>query len=206
MTYKSLLIQQIQEIIEYYAPKENYNDPKDYFRGSKYQKVRLKTISEAVVKNLDGHFLEIGCHEGLTTIMFAEVAKKYNRNVVAIDPWDGNQQGNWRTYRKFKKNISSFKDVITFFRLKSQSEKAKEIIKNNQFAFCFLDGLHTEAACAQDIDTVAHHKAVIAVDDLSWKPEGGKHDLKKIFFLKAKMYNFHYLYDERCREGYYINL
>src|SRR6056300_611996 len=103
---------QIIEVINNTIPSESKKgEVKNHSYGSKNQRERLKKICELSLENTDGDILEIGAHIGLTTQIFCELAKKYNRKVIVVDPWNGQQEGNQMVYEQFKKNTESYNDV-----------------------------------------------------------------------------------------------
>ena len=169
--------------------------------GSIHQRSRLREIAELALENYEGDILEIGCHVGTTTTIFAELAKKHDRKVVVIDPWDGRQEGNQSVYEQFMENTKEYHDIIDINRMGSQGEKAIELIKNGKFAFCWIDGLHTPFACKSDIEACHGQIGIQAVDDLSWSYGCA---LRELFYAMAKKYNYEQHYDTRCREGYYV--
>jgi len=194
-----IILNELKNIVDEFSINENF-DGGVHSHGSFRQRERIEKVCELALQNYDGDILEIGCHIGLTTIILCELAKKYNRKVIILDPWNGQQQGNDEVYQVFLHNTSNYKDILQINRLSSFSAEGKEVIKNNKFAFCWVDGLHTRDACSQDIDSCSGNKAIIAVDDLKWLPE-----LKNLFFEKSQQYGFITFYNESCREGYYIN-
>ena len=194
------MIEQIKIIVDQLSVDENLTQGGKHSWGCKNQRFRLEKVCELAIQNFDGDILEIGCHVGLTTRIFAQLAKKYNRKVVVVDPWNGQQEGNQSVYESFIKNTSEYRDVIEVNRVSSFSEEGKNIIKNGKFSFCWIDGLHTYHACSQDIDSCSKQNGILAVDDLRWLPE-----LKKLFQEKSEQYNFISYYNEDCREGYYVS-
>ena len=169
--------------------------------GSIHQRARLKEIAELALENYEGDILEIGCHIGITTSIYAELAQKHGRKVVVIDPWDGRQQGNQSVYDQFMKNTEDYHDIIEINRMGSQEKEAIELIKSREFAFCWIDGLHTPFACKSDIEACHGQIGIQAVDDLSWSSGGA---LKQLFYIMADKYDYEQHYDTRCREGYYV--
>jgi len=193
------MIQEIKKIVDELSINENLTEGGRHSWGCKNQRARLEKICELAIQNFDGDILEIGCHIGLTTRIFAQLAKKYNRKVVVVDPWNGQQEGNQSVYEAFMHNTSEYHDIIDINRVSSFSDQGKNIIKNGSFAFCWIDGLHTYYACSQDIDSCSGQNGILAVDDLRWLPE-----LRQLFDEKTRQYDFTSYYNDNCREGYYI--
>ena len=193
------MISKLKKIVDELSIKENLEEIPKHVWGFKNQRERLNQVCELALQSYDGDILEIGAHAGLTTKIFCELAKKYNKKVVVLDPWNGEQQGNAKVYDSFKKNTKEYSDILETNKVSSFSKEGKNIIQNNKFAFCWIDGLHTYEACGQDIDSCSIHEGILAVDDLSWLP-----DLKNLFYEKQKKFNFQHYYNDNCREGYYI--
>ncbi len=55
---------------------------KTFIRGMVDLRVRLKHICELALNEYDGDILEIGAHIGRSSLVFAELAKKYNRKLI----------------------------------------------------------------------------------------------------------------------------
>lgn len=125
-------------------------------------------VLEELLKNTDsGDILEIGAHEGGHTLLFLELAKKYNRKVFVIDPYNGQQQGNDSVYKVFLSRTKDY-DNLVHLRHTSQSDEAAELIKSNKFIYAFIDGLHTIPALEQDINVSMYsmmNNSVICIDD-----------------------------------------
>ena len=191
---------EIEKIIESTIGTETKKgEVKNHSYGSKNQRERLKRICELSLNNTEGDILEIGAHIGLTTKIFCELARKYNRKVMVIDPWNGQQEGNQSVYVEFMKNTKGYDDVLTVHRQSSLLPESREIIQNNKFAMCFVDGLHTKDACRYDIESCINQKGIIAVDDLTWSP-----GLKDLVFGFSEKYKRKNVVNNKIREGYII--
>lgn len=163
--------------------------------GSKFQRDRIKHVCEATLKSFKGDILEIGCHEGSTTIILCDLARKYKRKVFAIDPWNGSQQGDESVYKRFAERTKEYNDVLSVYRNKSQDDNVRELVDNSNICFSFVDGLHTYAACKADIELCKSNSGTMCVDDLSWMKE-----LRDLFEESS----FEKYYNPACREGYYV--
>jgi len=106
------------------------------------------------------------------TKRYAEIAKKYNRKVWAIDPWyekndnvkyDENLKG---FYEEFKETVKEYSEYVNVIRENSTTPETIEKIKSINICFASVDGLHTKEACYSDIMATSHCKGVIAVDDV----------------------------------------
>ena len=192
------MIKKIQQIVDELSTDEKLQGPL-HSLGCKNQRERLKSICELSLQNFEGNILEIGCHIGLTTKIYCELARKYNRKVVVVDPWNGQQQGDQNIYEQFLTNTKEYEDVLLIHRVSSFAPEGKNIITKGEFAFCWIDGLHTYDACKQDIESCSKQKGILAVDDLRWLPP-----LLKLFNEKRDLYSFESYYNSNCREGYYL--
>lgn len=146
--------------------KESYMSTAGHY---KIQQIMQSSILEFLFKNnIEGDVLEIGAHEGYHTVPFLEIAKKYNRKVFVLDPYDGNQQGNENVYNTFLTNTKKYNNLV-HLREPSQSEHSIDLIKKNKFAYCFIDGLHTVEAIKSDfincVDSIVEN-GIICIDDL----------------------------------------
>jgi len=162
---------------------------------------RLLEVADFCSRNHEGDLLEIGCFRGDTTVGLAEIAKKYNRKVIGVDPWPGKWQGHGSEsdFQKFLENIEGYKDQVQVIRLSSLSKEAKQIIKSRKLCFAYIDGLHTYSACLSDIKTVSHVKGVIAVDDIFHVAE-----LLLAFEKGAYLTQRIPFHNKFCREGHLL--
>ena len=67
---------------------------------------KLKKIAEKCCEEHDGDIVEIGCLNGVTTNDLALIAKKYNKKIWAVDPYEIGTQNcqDESTYNEFIKN------------------------------------------------------------------------------------------------------
>lgn len=136
--------------------------------GSVYQRERLQALADAVCAHVAGDLLEIGCLNGSTTVLLAEVAAKHGRRVLAVDPWKiGTQNCKGGEYEIFCETTARLSSHIDVVRKSSQDPEAIAAIRGRPLAFAFVDGLHEYAACLLDIRACAH-AGIIAVDDTKW--------------------------------------
>ncbi|NEP77121.1 MAG: hypothetical protein F6K39_02405 [Okeania sp. SIO3B3] len=175
-------------------------DTKPHLKGSIHQRKRIAQVAEYCIKGWPGDLIEIGCFLGETSKLLAEVAHKYNRRLIALDPWElGTQNCQGGEYETFLKNIEPYKDVVDIIRLSSLDGKAIALVKNRELCFAFVDGLHTYDACLKDIETVAHCQGIIAVDDVLWCA-----DVERAFQKGAEIIQRSKLHLPLCREGYLV--
>ncbi|NEO52692.1 MAG: hypothetical protein F6K54_06135 [Okeania sp. SIO3B5] len=194
------IIKDLVNILQETTKEEKIDMPQNFNRGSFHQRQRITRVAEYCVETWTGDLIEIGCFKGETTKLLAEVAQKYNRRLIAVDPWEiGTQNCQGGEYETFLKNIEPYKSNVDIVRLSSLDKKAIELIKNRELCFAFVDGLYTYDACLSDIKTVDHCQGVIAVDDLLWSPE-----VDSAFHKGAEVTKSRKLYLPICREGYLL--
>ena len=155
---------------------EKPHDVGEHWIGRKHYRDRLKRCIEWAAQNYDGDFIEIGAHHGKTAVAMAEIAKKYNRKVIVIDPWSGATedfdgaldcfQGD--EYDIWCKNTEEYSDVIELYRMSSNDSRLPAILKEKQLCFAWIDGSHTTKALKNDLNLVKHCKGIISVDDISY--------------------------------------
>ncbi|MGD1808728.1 class I SAM-dependent methyltransferase [Dapis sp. BLCC M126] len=194
------IIKDLVNVLQETTKEEKIDLPQNFNQGSLHQHQRIARVAEYCVQIWPGDLIEIGCFIGETTKLLAEVAQKYNRRLMAVDPWElGTQNCRGGEYEAFLKNIEPYKANVDIVRLSSLDQKAISLIKNRELCFAFVDGLHTYDACLSDIKTVDHCQGVIAVDDLLWSPE-----VDSAFHKGAEIIQSRKLYLPICREGYLL--
>ncbi len=130
---------------------------------------RIRALSAFCASAIEGDLVEIGAWAGATTRVLCEAAKRFNRRVLVVDPWQDNDQ-----YSMFMRNTAEYADVLDVLKFKSQSDEAVEEIKRRSLCFAYVDGEHTYEAVAKDIHSLSHCHGLIACDDVSWN-DGIKH-------------------------------
>lgn len=150
------------------ATFEIYRD-KPWAQGSAQQRDRIEAVADYCAKRWDGDLIEIGAYYGATTMRLLKVARKYQRRVIAIDPWEiGTQNCEGPEYEGFLQNTSPWADILDIVRMSSLDEKAIRYVTERELCFAFIDGLHSHKSCYSDILTVGHSAGVIVVDDVLW--------------------------------------
>jgi hypothetical protein len=136
-------------------------------RGARLQRDRLAAVAAWCAEAVPGDIAEIGAYVGLTTVRLAEIARRFGRRVLVIDPWlPGTQNCSGGEYDAFLANTADFRDIVDVVRESSLSEAAKGALRGRKLCFALVDGLHTYDACLSDILAVDHCGGAIAVDDL----------------------------------------
>jgi predicted O-methyltransferase YrrM len=176
----------------------NGNPSNIYGFGAKNQSERLEYMCEQSLKSNEGNILEIGAYIGNTTNIFCNIARKYNRKVYVIDPWQpGTQNCEGDEYSQFIKNTEHNKDIIIIYRSSSLDIDTINFIKSLNLSFVYVDGLHNYEACLSDIKSVLHCKGIICVDDISWC-EG----VKKAVYEIIDQYSLYIIRSRYFRECY----
>lgn len=161
-----MLKQEIQSIVNLLTSKEL----PPWERGSVQQEDRMRAVATMAAHKFPGSFVEIGCMCGATTSMMAQIAREFDRRVIACDPWtEGVPNWNPVNYGKFVENTKKWKDIIDVLRMLSEDERAIKYIKGREICFAYVDGDHTVEHCLRDIQTVIH-APIICVDD-AWSSE-----------------------------------
>jgi len=174
------------------------------WHGSLQNYRRLSLVAEYCASNYPGDLVEIGCLFGEATAIFAKVAKRHNRRVIAVDPWhysdgDAYYDPDEDHYKRFCDAITEWRDIVDIVRMSSLDPQAIEIIKNRPLCFAYQDGLHTYEGVISDLCTLSHCTGIIAVDDVimyDMKPTNNA-DTRRAFYESAvslrRLLMMHYL-------------
>jgi hypothetical protein len=155
---------------------ENYNLMNPFARGATKQRERIWYVAEQCAKSLSGDLVEIGAYHGETTVGLCQIAKRYGKRVIVVDPYEIGTQNieTGNEYQTFLNNTSEFRELIDHYKLSSLDPQAIQALKNRELCFAFVDGLHIYNAAINDLKTVSHTKGVIALDDITWCSEVDK--------------------------------
>lgn len=170
---------------------------------------RLAMVAEYCVRHWPGDLVEIGVLHGNTHRLLAEVARRYNRRTIAVDPFDVanpryEKPGYGRNYYQyFLDNTEPWRDIIDVVKLSSMDPEAIRYVKKRSLSFAYVDGLHTYKACYSDILTVGHCEGIIAVDDIHIKAKNSPH-LLTAFWDGAVALGRIPMDNSLAREGYLI--
>jgi hypothetical protein len=129
----------------------------------------FQSFLERLLPSVEGDILEIGALTGTTTKVLCETAKKFNRQVFVVDPWNGSEAGGEEQYNIFKERTQGY-DNLTVIRLDSNSPEAVEKIQQLKLAFGFVDGLHTFSYALKDLQSVEKaivRGGIICLDDIN---------------------------------------
>lgn len=134
-----------------------------------HRTARTVDVLEHILPYVEGDLLEIGAHVGLTTTQLCKIAKKYGREVVVIDPWDGRQQGGGPEYTAFQAHTAEF-DNLTVHKFGSENPIVPKALADcgRKFAFILIDGEHDYNAVTNDVSRYRDFVVpggIISVDD-----------------------------------------
>lgn len=137
--------------------------------------VRFKEIFDYLLLSHTGNLCEVGAGAGLTTRIMLNAAKRHDRRVLVIDPfedeWNTMPDGYGKPYpfSVFADNTVGFRDQLVLCRHNSLSSYATDsMMAHGPFAFVFLDGLQYHDNVLREIQYAAWYGAeVICVDDIN---------------------------------------
>lgn len=180
---------------------DSFKRDKPWARGCIQQRDRIEQIATFSAERWPGDLIEIGAYYGATTLRLLKIARKYERRVIAIDPWEvGTQNCKGGEYEAFVENTRAWADILDIVRKSSLDEEAIRYVMERDLCFAFIDGRHTYKACYSDILTVGHCAGIIAVDDILW--DG---NLIRAFNEAAIDLNRQILKHKLIREGYLLS-
>lgn len=165
-------------------------------------RIRFPLVCELAVKRYPGDICEIGAKAGGGTVLLAEIARKYSRKIVAVDPWELNVEDCYPgEYEEFIRVMNPYMDILEIIRKKSQDPEAIAVLKSKTFSFVVIDALHYGWAIEGDIKIFENMKeGIIAIDDVNslW---GDSMDgyLRGAEFIKKTV-----AHNPEHREGYLI--
>jgi hypothetical protein len=155
---------------EYLKPEQ---DQRPWVLGKLAYRDRIAEIVEWCFGIWPGDCLEIGCYGGATTVRMVEIAQKYDRTVLGVDPYIGRTDF-WndhlaQLYPQFMKTSEPWRNAGRFIFLKgrSQSEEARCFVDEHApYAFAFVDGDHRYNEVLSDLRLVLPRTdGVICLDD-----------------------------------------
>lgn len=149
------------------------------------QNFLIPSIFDFTLKNTanPGGIVEIGCAEGYLSEILSSTAKNNKVDYVAIDPWNGQQEGDESKYQSFLKKIEKNKDSTFVYRQSSQNRETLDIFNKHKASVAYVDGLHYTEAAYEDILTCVNSNncELICVDDLIF----GRNDYVQAAFDRA---------------------
>lgn len=122
----------------------NYNDYKsnlgeDWFNFGEFYKEIVEHFSE-------GHFVEVGCYKGRSSLFLAIEIANSNKNIKldCIDIFDGN------LFEIFQNNMSVVKNYYSVYKL--PSVEGAKLYKDKSLDFVYLDACHLYECLIADIN------------------------------------------------------
>lgn len=174
--------------------------PEYWAHGAQEQRQRIERVADWCANRYPGDLIEIGAYTGGTSRLLAEVAERYDRRLIIVDPWEtGTQNCDGFEFEAFLRNTDSYRDIIDIFRTRSDNKKTIETIKAVELCFAFVDGLHTGPAVKLDIETIDHCNGIISVDDILYNAA-----LRSAFVAKAVKLERAPVNSILWREGYLV--
>ncbi len=141
--------------------------------------VRLRRNLPWMLEKYPGNIVEIGAGYGESTKVFLEMAERFDRRVLVIDPWDGHDGVEQHdkddkdypyTYERFMENVGENPrlDVCPFASCRAEVCFALEDI--GECAFMMLDGDMSHDGMLDDLMAAAENDAgTICVDDYGFR-------------------------------------
>jgi len=167
-------------------------------RGSLQRFGRGKAVAEFCAERWEGDIVEIGAYRGQLSVLLAQVAQKYGRRFIAIDPWiPGTQDCKGTEYQEFTDRIESYLDWIVVLRKKSQDPEVIEFLRELEMCYAYVDGEHTYGAVLSGIKAVRSCAGIIAVDDVAWRE-----DIHRGYQVGARLIGREEWRWRKCREAY----
>ena len=126
---------------------------------------RLTVLAAICANHFEGDLVEIGVWRGYMTTRLCDIARRFQRHVIAIDPWEKNTE----EYDAFQADVvPKYRDVLQVYRARSQDEAVVAKLLDTKLCFVYIDGEHSYEAVRDDIANTAHCRGIIACDDMNW--------------------------------------
>jgi len=114
--------------------------------GGNLFKFRQRTLAEKSCAAGPGDLIEIGVLAGDTSILLAEIARKYGRRLICIDNWP--TTGVAAPYRldlaeaSFYRQMSPYEDVYELWRVDANAPETLDRIRKGEWAYALSDDGH----------------------------------------------------------------
>jgi len=121
--------------------------------------------------SFDGDLAEIGAGEGNTTLILLNLAERFGKKVLVVDPfeegWHEMPESYGKGYpkAKFDNSVEGKEAFLNLCKQNSLSAEAEAFLKV-PLCFVFVDGLQYKGAVLNDLRNVAHAR-IIVVDDFN---------------------------------------
>lgn len=132
---------------------------------------RFGRLMFGLLNSVLGNVVEIGAGVGQSTMQFLIAAAWHNRQVIVIDPWEGDVPPGYGgySYSEFLENVKRWENHLKICKHPSNSDHVHAYLKDwSPIAFAFVDGIQTFNEVLADIRLCERYKAqVICVDDIN---------------------------------------
>jgi hypothetical protein len=144
--------------------------------ASQYQTITMLNVAKLAMENIEGDILEIGSRYGTTTVPLLELASIYSKKIISVDPYNGQQEGDQKVFNFFINETSKYQNFIHYRAMSQDARLKNHLIENHKFSFVFVDGLHYDWACFEDIElahSVLSENGICCVDDTAYTEGDG---------------------------------
>lgn len=135
---------------------------------------RFAHILDLILPHIPGNLVEIGGGAGLTTRVLLAAAKKHNRQVLVIDPFETNKTAPESyvkpyPYEKFREGVKGMESKLIICPHASLSFEAhNQLTRLGQIAFAFLDGEQSHGTVLNELYMMQNMGVnLICVDDIN---------------------------------------
>lgn len=176
---------------------ENIIKSTDYYL-SKLE--RFDLLITSILKYTKGNIVEIGGGNGESTKIFLKAAKRYDRKVLVIDPFEKEWKNIPESYGKpypfdvFKENTKGDDNLIIHKERSLHKSTKEKILDLTPLSFVFVDGLQFEEIVLKELRMLELFEPnIICVDDInrcteiSQVPEAVKEFLKDSKYKMVEM-------------------
>lgn len=157
-----------QHDVDKMAVSERHNPETGIQRGSVLQRERIRVVAEQYAAEFSGDIIEIGCYVGGTSLILADVARRYGRKLICIDSWPTGTEYNLEEIeRLFRVNMEPHADVCSIHKLDAHSDEGIELITSGKYCFAFSDDGHSFDDHKADLAAlIPVTTGIICVDDV----------------------------------------
>lgn len=155
-----LSVDEIERYRQIELAAEEYQKPeaeqRPWVLGNIAYRDRICAVVRWCLRRCDGDVLEIGAYGGSTTRAMADIARRFGRVVITVDPFDPDgPRGDHiaKVYKDFLRCSQEYLDsgLIRLIRGYSQSDEVVAEIGTRRYAFSFVDGSHVYEDALPDV-------------------------------------------------------
>jgi hypothetical protein len=157
----------------------------------------------------DGHIIEIGAGEGVTTLRFLQIAEIRGSKVIVIDPFEqiaGADESYFKPYskKKFIATVDRYLKNMYLVELPSQAPEVRtKIGELGKVGFVFIDGLQDKESVMSDIRLAASLDVeIICIDDYDRLTDSSQVPLA-VDWYRQRLPNYKFIYNGQ-REVYFL--